>query len=583
MKNKIPLRIICLLAAPAYCLLLAAQTYNSSPDMGNLKGSLQDKLKKPFSIGGGASLSSVFTDNGGPGTVNDQPFTWIASGNLNLTVLGTALPFSFNFSNKKVQYTNPSLKFNRFSLHPKYKEWTAHIGDISTTLSPYTLSGMQYTGGGIEYNKGKWQAQALVGRFQKAVREDTLTTPAYKRMGWGGKVAFNSGNTKFAFSLFHAKDNPGSIPQPVRTANAGITPSEGTSFALEGSYPILKGLTVSMEYSTSILTRDLRVTSDSTGAGSSFFKKLAGTANGSTMVYHALKTGFNYTFRQSGLGVSYERVDPGYQTPGGYFFTNDFENITLNLSQTLWKGKATLSANAGLQHDDLNNTKQNGMQRLVASGNLNIRPSQKATITLTYSNMQSYTYVRTGFEQINQVTPYQNLDTLNFTQLSQNACLSVNYTLKQSKEQAQTLTASCNLMETAKKTGDIIRSGDATRLVNGSVSHVLTLPQKSFSVSSSLTASYNYAATLSSYTWGPSVNLSKVFFKKILNTTCGLAYNASVAGGKSIGIMNVRAGASATLAKKHNLNMNMVWQNKSGGGMPAVTCFTATAAYGYSF
>jgi hypothetical protein len=574
------------LIAFLFCLIncsLSAQTYTASPDLGNIKENLASKFQKPFRINGGVSLNSVYTENWGADATNPQPFSWIATGNVNLTILGMAMPFSFNYSNRKVQYSNPSFKFNRFSLHPKYKEWTLHAGDLSTTFSPYTLSGHQYTGAGLEFNKGKWQAQALYGRFLKAEKEDSLVTPSYKRMGWGTKMSYNSNGSKIGLSVFHAKDRASSIPAPVLEKNAQVTPMEGTAFALEGSYPVLKNLLVSFEYSTSILTKDLRLSGDTTVNSASFFKRLVGTANSSTAIYHAFKAGFSYSLAASAIGITYERVDPEYRTLGAYYFTNDFENITANFSQNLLKGKVTASLNAGVQKDDLNNTKQSQMQRFLFSGNLAIRPSQKLNIGLSYSNQQSYTFLRTGFEQINQVTPYQNLDTLNFTQLSQNAGLNSNYTIRQDKQQVQLLSFTCNYMESANKKGDIIRQGDVTRFVNGNAGHSITLLEPGLTIASGANFSYSYAGSINSITWGPCLNIAKTFFKKILRTNCGISYNTSSSLGKSISIFNLRGGGAAVIAKKHNLNMNIVWQNKTGNGVAATSYLTATAGYTYSF
>ncbi len=145
--------LLCCVMAYSYrdlCFCLHAQTYTASPDLGNIKGEVQSKFQKPFRINGGIAINSVLTENWGEGATNSNPFSWIATGNINLTLFGTSIPFSFNYSNRKVQYSNPSFKFNRFALHPKYKEWTLHAGDLSTTFSPYTLSGYLYTGAGVE-------------------------------------------------------------------------------------------------------------------------------------------------------------------------------------------------------------------------------------------------------------------------------------------------------------------------------------------------------------------------------------------------------------------------------------------------
>jgi len=532
---------------------------------------------------GGVSLNSVLTENWGYGASNSNPFSWIATGNVNIFLLGTSMPFSFCYSNGTVQYTNPSFKFNRFALLPKYKQWTLHVGDLSTTFSPYTLNGCQYTGAGVEYKQGKWQAQALYGRFLKAVKEDSLITPSYKRVGWGVKILYNDKGRKIGLSVFHAKDNPASISSPILEKNAGITPMENTAFAIEGSYPLLQNLLVNFEYSTSILTSNLQLSGDSTVSGASLIKRLVGTANSTTSIYHAIKAGFSYALQSSAIGIVYERVDPGYKTLGAYFFTNDFENITANFTQNLWKGIVIINLNAGLQKDDLNNAKQSRMQRMLFSGNLTVKPSQKINVGLSYSDQQSYTFIRTGFEQINQVTPYQNLDTLNYTQLSQNAGMNCNYTLKQDKEQVQMLTFTCNYMESANKKGGIVRLGDVTRFFNGNTGHSITWQKYRLSLASGVNFSYNYAATISSLTWGPSFNMTKGLFKNVVRANCGVSYNTSSCQKKRIEVLNVRTGVTAVIAKKHNLNANVVWQQKGGNAVASSIYLTATAGYAYSF
>ena len=562
---------------------LRAQTYTANPDLGNLNGNLKQKLAHPVTVNGGIALNTVYVDNTGAGVTNPQPFTWIATGNVNINLLGYALPFSFTYSNQKIQYTSPSFKFNRFSFNPRYKEWTAHIGDVSASFSPYTLSGYQYSGAGIEYNKGKWQAQALYGRFMRAVKEDSAVVPSYKRMGGGSKIVYSDKGKKIAFSIFHAKDDPNSIPPPVLSSNAAVTPMEGTAFAIEGAYPIVRNLVTDVEYSTSALTHNLLLNNDSGKTTASFLKKLSGGANSTTTIYHAINASMNYTLAQSMLGITYQRVDPGYQTLGGYFFTNDFENIAANISQNFWKGKMTASINTGLQRDDLNNTKESNMKRMLLMGSLNIRPSQKLNIGLNYSNMQSYTYLRNGFETINQVTPYQNLDTLNYTQLTQNAAMNVNYTLRQSKAQTQSISFMGNYMESANQQNGITPLGSLTRFFNGAANYTIGLPGKGLTVAAGFNYSYNYAAQISGTTLGPTLNVTKLFFKKVLRTNWGIAYNTSRSSGKDINVMNLRWGASASIVKRHNLNASIIWQNKTGNGITPTTYFTAMAGYAYSF
>src|SRR6218665_536471 len=529
-----PASVVLLLHGTAF-----AQVYTASPDLNHIKGSVKEKLKKPVKITGGAALNAVYADN--TPANQGQPFTWIAAGNLNLNIAGYSLPFSFNYTNRKIQRTNPAFKFNRLSLNPKYKEWTAHAGDVSASFSPYTLSGFQYTGAGLEYNKGKWQAQVLYGRFLRAITEEADVTPSYLRMGWGTKAVYGEQGKKIGLSVFHAKDDIHSIPAPALPANSAIRPMEGTAIAIEASYPILKKLVVSAEHSVSVVTRDLQAAGEGqtntsfyytqstpsistelfhamremlfvfSGEEPSFLKNLVGTRNSSTEVYRALKAGATYSFAQSTTGLTYERVDPGYHTPGGYFFTNDFENIAANFSQNFWKGKMTASVNAGVQRDDLANTKESNLKRFLFAGNISVRPAEKWNIGVSYSNMKSYTFLRSNFTKVNEITPYQNLDTLNFTQLSQNMSANVSYLLAQTKTQSQNLSFNASYMEGANQKGDVIRYGDLTRFFNGALNYSLTLPDHGITCSAGFLYSYNYAAKISGVTKGPMATVSKLF------------------------------------------------------------------------
>src|SRR5690606_9843526 len=92
--------------------------------------------------------------------------------------------------------------------------------------------------------------------------------------------------------------------------------------------------------------------------------------NQSTVVYNAIKANATYSFSFMSIGAGYERIDPEYRTLGAYYFNNDLENITLNASTALFKKKVTISANGGLQRDDLEKTKASSMKRTVGSVNV---------------------------------------------------------------------------------------------------------------------------------------------------------------------------------------------------------------------
>lgn len=113
--------------------------------------------------------------------------------------------------------------------------------------------------------------------------------------------------------------------------------------------------------------------------------------------------------------MGYERIDLEYRTLGAYYFNNDLENITVNTTTALFQGKVSLGLNVGLQKNNLDKEKISSMQRMVGSANIGYAASERLNLNASYSNFQTFTNIRPQFEQQNQLTPYQNLDTLNFT------------------------------------------------------------------------------------------------------------------------------------------------------------------------
>ena len=251
------------------------------------------------------------------------------------------------------------------------------------TFSPYTLSGHQFTGGGLELSpKGGFKFSAMSGRLLKATpaATDPRTQIAFERMGYGAKIAYDKKKYKIGLIGFYAKDKAGSIP--FVPDEQEIFPKENLVISLEGAYQFSPNFKVSAEYATTTITQDTRAedNASSQGLAGLFFK-----GKSSTEYYKAIKAGFDYTFGKSTLGLAYERIDPGYQTLGAYYFNNDFENITLNSKTTLFKNKLGLTFNIGYQRDNLNKQKKSASNRAVASVNATFAASKRLNLTGSYT------------------------------------------------------------------------------------------------------------------------------------------------------------------------------------------------------
>jgi len=541
---------------------------------------LKDVFKaKPIRFSGGIAANTAFYS--GNGDYGRAPFTWFLQGNLNANLFGKInLPFSFNLTNAGHGLTYPTPP-NRLSLHPTYKWISGHIGDVAMSFSPYTLSGRQFTGAGVDLTPdGPWKISAMAGRLQKAVQYDSASgiLPAYRRMGYGAKLGYNQKMYRINVSAFAAKDMKSSLVSPPDSLL--IFPGQNLVLHYEAGVQPLKGLDITAGYATSVLTRDVR---DSTENHNSKLASAFVKGNGSTAVYHALKGQLNYTFRKSSLGVGYERIDPGYQTFGAYYFNNDLENITVNLAQSLLKDKANMSANVGVQRDNLDYSKSGTTRRVVAAVNLNYAPSEKWQTSFIYSNFQTYMNIRPQFDYINQL-PYQQMDTLNFTQISQNANLNVNVLTKKNEQQMHFLNVNLSFQDASDDQGGTVAKGNSSQFYNMATSYGIQWLQQGMNLTTAYNVSYNTIARNDFITMGPTVSFMARMFKKKLSSGLSASYNFSKQDNIQISsVLSVRLNASYTVFKKHRLNLSLVNQIRETQQTKNTTDLTGTMGYSYSF
>ncbi|RTE54643.1 TonB-dependent receptor [Arenibacter aquaticus] len=536
--------------------------------------------EKLLRYNGGISTSAVLYD----GTANRQSFTYFLSGSLNFNIGGIySIPLSFTYSNQDFAFPNP-FKFNRLSLHPSYKWATAHIGDVNMTFSPYTLSGHQFSGAGFDLNpEGKFKISAMYGRFLKATEyntEEPRALTAYKRIGYGIKTAYDLDFMKVGIILFKASDDENSLENPF-PIELGLTPKDNAVLSFESEIRLLDKAQIRIEYAISGVTEDARLTVAPASNGILSFML---NENISTNYYKALSASFSYPAGKGTVGAGYERIDPEYKTLGAYYFNNDLENITLNASQTLLNNKVNLSINAGLQQDNLDNAKKSDQQRIVSAINLNYTASERLGINAGYSNFQTYTNIRDQFDYINQVGKFDNIDTLNYRQISQNANLGINYILKKTENKQHS--ANLNLVyqnSNNQQEGEIIEGGN-NAFYNGMAGYTLGYPKQNLTVSLAANTSYNtIGESDNNLTLGPTLAVGKQFIDKQLRTNLSTSYNTSYANGQQQNnIYNFRLSSNYALFEKHNLSLNFLalFRNSS---LNTGRDLTITVGYNYTF
>jgi hypothetical protein len=535
---------------------------------------------KPFKIGGGLSANGIYYNgNGGYGR---NPFSYFINGNVSLNLCGLVnLPFSFTLSDMGGDYQYP-VPPNRFSVHPSYKWVTAHVGNIAMTFSPYTLNGYLFTGAGVDLEpEGPIKGSVIYGRLQKAIEYDTAnhTVPAaYERYGFGTKVQFQNEKYRAGLIIFRAWDDPQSIRN--QPDSLGIYPKENTVVSFNVGAKIMEQMDLTVEYATSALTQDVRAEASE---GSGILGPVI-DSKASTGFYNALKSQLQYTLENTILGIGYERIDPGYETLGAYFINNDLENITVNAAQPLFKGKVQVAVNVGYQRDNLDGNKSGSTSRAIASANVSYTPSEKISTTFNYSNFQTFMRIRPQFRVINQLDNFQNMDTLDYTQVSQNVNASMIYTLQQTKELARTVTFDLSFQETADKQGGVVRMGNGSQFYNASVMYSTLQIPRGYNFSGAFNITYNTIGRNDFITLGPTLGFNTKLFKQKMSAGTSVSYNASKNENSWEGsVLNIRANALYKVLKSHTLNLMILNQLRRSPERPTTNDTTITIGYNFIF
>lgn len=570
-------QIVAHFALPIFLIFITYQVGNSQ-NLGVIG-------KQPIlKVSGGVSANQIFyTANG----INNRrsPYSYFLSGNLNFNIYEFSVPVSFNLSNQNVTVQQP---FNQFSINPVYKWITGHVGFTSMTFSPYTLNGHIFKGGGIDATPNdKLKVSAMYGRLLRAVEVDTLSTrnqPSFARYGYGVKTRYGSQGNFFEVILFRAKDDINSLSSVPEAQN--VLPQENLVLSAGGGLTIAQKIQVKYEFANSAITTDIRADEI---VGSNIYQNVGSlfTPKISTAYYNAMKGSLAYSGNGYAVGFGYERIDPQYKTLGAYFFNNDLENITANANTSLVGGKVNLGVNVGTQRDNLDNSKISTLRRGIGSVNLTVVPSQNLNITTSYSNFQTFTNIRSQFVDINQLTPYDNLDTLKFTQISQNANANISYTLKTSPEKRQSLSANINYMKASDKQATIVQNSGST-FINLNIGYSVSFTPKNLTISPTFNLSQNESLAGQSVTGGPSLSISKTAMDKKLRMTLSGNGNRTYTENKLANqVISLRTNFGYLLKKKHNFNLSLVALDRTNkattSGQANFKEFTGTLGYSYSF
>jgi hypothetical protein len=536
---------------------------------------------KPFSIAGGISFDQVAYSSSGDS--RRDPYRYVASGNVRLSLYGWDVPLSFTFSNHQTSFSQP---FNQYAIDPTWKWITVHAGYTSASFSPYTVNGHTFLGGLIDLApEGKLKVSALYGRFVRAVIADSTNGlhrhAAFQRDGYGLKASYGDGSNFINAILFHASDDVGSIPRPPDSL--GIHPEENLVVSVGIGRRLFQHVILKAEAASSALSKDITA-GKVNGHRAMDLPGFLFHSRSTSSYYQAFKASLDYQRNGWMLGFAWEHIDPEYRTLGAYYFNNDLENVTLNASGDLFKRKITFTSSGGIQRDNLANTKVSTMRRLVGSLNVSWMPTQRLSTTASYSSFQTFTNIRSPFTAIDQVTSFENLDTLNFTQTSRNASVSGMYVIRQGRDKTQTLSIHFSWQQAAESQGQASEHSD-TQFWNLTTAYALTLVPNKLTMMIAFNGTRNKAVFMRTSAWGASSALTRVFFEGKLRTTLASSFNRAYSRGAGIhAITNVRLSGAFSVHRRHSVTLSAVVANRiTAADQKSLTEFTGTLGYSYAF
>jgi hypothetical protein len=508
----------------------------------------QVSFKKGIHAGGTFNLSSVaYTASGIPARRN--PFDWFATGSINFNFFGIAAPFSFSYTNAQLNYSQP---FNRIKIIPQYRWAKLHLGSGYMNFNEYTLANHVFNGYGIELTPKVFRFLAMAGTLQQAVpyNVENPAGMAYKRKAMGALVGIDKGTWGVELSALHAKDDPNSIPYVPPTAT--VFPQTNLAVSLKAKTQITRWFRLDGTYALSALTTDNRDTaagskdSDAEPGGAYSLLARLYPKKVNTSYFDAVDVSASFLFQQFNLQLRYNRVAPGYTSLGAYYVNNDMENITVAPAVSLFRGKINLSANVGVQRNNLDDSKNATNKRLVASGNLAITPNQHWSFNTAFSNFTMHTRVRP------QSDPFyvNGLDSLNFYQINRMLTQMVMYNWG-GKEVRQSILLTVSHQQAEDQTNTVAANAataSTSTFLTSNAGYTYSRMPNALSVSAGVNYYTNHVQGIQTDYIGPSLTVTKSFWHKQLPVNAGVTYNATTIDGKNAGnVINGRIGASCTI------------------------------------
>ncbi len=520
--------------------------------------------RKPFSFSGaaGTQMASRWGNSG-----SSDPFSYLIFAQLNPSLYGISLPFSFSFADSRFSYGQP---FSRMSFQPSYKWAKAYIGRTSMDLHPYGLAGQQFDGAGISLESTSFPLRfsAMYGRLAKARRGETLIhksqewmpgkkETSYRRTGYAFRVGFLHNRQEMNLHFFKAVDHRRSLPESWQKE---LVPNENAVVALDFSFDLYQGLLLNGQAGLSAFTADSRSPGQKQKGFWAMLMRPFLKQHNSTSFSTAYKIGLAY----KGFNLYYERISPNYRTLGTAYFDQDVENAVLSFAHGF--KKIDFNAEIGWQRNDLKKTNSERMNRVVGSAYLNYRINECLSLLASYSNFTVYTQMK-PIDLSRPDDPFiEDPDTVAYRQVAQQAMFGFNFCSSSSAKMKQDAGLDISYQSSREKVNQMFSD-----YLYASLRHGIALPHdhrllSSINFSTRIDRS-RYMKKKFAYTIGPQFSCTRNLLKKELSVSAGLSYYLDMQGKElTEGITDLRLRSVYTLRQSHEFEMQINGRLRSSFG-----------------
>jgi hypothetical protein len=408
-------------------------------------------------------------------------------------------------------------------------------------------------------------------------------------MGYGLKVGYENNGNAITANIFAAKDDVSSLPFVLPESN--LTPMQNVAMSVKSRKTFFKRFFIEAEYAVSVLNMDVRSDSEQRDTilhrpSQNLIRRLL-PENATSRIFDAINASVGYQGNWYALQLKYERIAPEYQTLGMYFTTSDMRNITIAPSLRLLKSTLNISANMGIQSNNLDQIRTSTTKRKVGSLVLNYAPNELWNLAANYSNFTSYTNIRP------QIDPYlrNTLDTLNFYQVSQTMSGTVLRNLG-SQERPQSIVINMSYQKASDKASYEGGASKESELITLNISYSYAIVPSNISVAIAGNIYKNSASTIKTTYWGPTLGVTKTLYENTLRASFASTYNETNGSIIVSPVLNNRLSINYTPKPKEvggrssqnfALGVNAINRLKNIGEQPKYSEVTGTINYTYVF